>query len=164
MTSINYNNGKIYKIEPICEYDDGDIYIGSTTKQYLSQRMTAHRAKYNIFKNNKCTKTKSFDLFDKYGIENCKIVLLELVNVESKNELHQREAYFIRTLKCVNKYIPLRTDKQYREDNKEKIKKYREDNKEKIALQKKEYREANKEKIALKKKEAYKKKIEGGKI
>ena len=33
----NYNNGKIYKIEPICEYDEGDIYIGSTTKEYRSE-------------------------------------------------------------------------------------------------------------------------------
>ena len=36
----NYNNGKIYMIEPICEYEVGDIYIGSTTKQYLSQHFT----------------------------------------------------------------------------------------------------------------------------
>jgi hypothetical protein len=194
MTSINYNNGKIYKIEPICEYEDGDIYIGSTTKQYLSQRMTAHRAKYNQYKNNKCNKTKSFDLFDKYGIDNCQIVLLELVNVESKNELYQREAYYIRTLKCVNKYIPLRTGKEYRETNKEKIKEYdkeyreankekikkydkeykvankekikeyEEANKEKIKDQKKIWREANKEKIKEYSKQYYKKKIEGGKI
>ena len=24
---INYNNGKIYKIEPVCDHDEGDIYI-----------------------------------------------------------------------------------------------------------------------------------------
>jgi hypothetical protein len=28
-----YNNSKIYKIEPICEYDEGDIYIGSTIRK-----------------------------------------------------------------------------------------------------------------------------------
>ena len=35
---VNYNNGKIYKIEPL-NGEEGDIYIGSTTKEYLSQRM-----------------------------------------------------------------------------------------------------------------------------
>ena len=33
----NYNNSKIYKIEPTCEYDEGDIYIGSTNREYLCQ-------------------------------------------------------------------------------------------------------------------------------
>ena len=51
----------------------------------------------------------------------------------------------------LNKYIPARTLKEYREDNKEKIaekiKKYYEDNKEKIKEQKKEYYENNKEKL-----------------
>jgi ribosome-interacting GTPase 1 len=150
---INYNNGKVYKIEPICEYEEGDIYIGSTTKKYLSQRITKHRAAYNQYKNGGVKHATSFDLFDKYGIDNCQIVLLELVNVESKNELHQREAHYIRTLKCVNKIIPDRTLKEYRGDNKEKIalikKAWEEANKEKRTLQKKEYREANKEKLAL---------------
>jgi len=36
---VNYQNGKIYFIEPICEHEENERYIGSTTKQYLSQRM-----------------------------------------------------------------------------------------------------------------------------
>ena len=39
---INYSNGKIYKIEPI-NGEDGDVYVGSTTKEYLSQWMATHR-------------------------------------------------------------------------------------------------------------------------
>ena len=54
---INYNNGKIYKIEPIFEHDEKDIYIGSTTKQHLSQRMAFHRGGYKGWKNNKQNKT-----------------------------------------------------------------------------------------------------------
>jgi len=156
MTTTNYNNGKVYKIEPICEYDEGEIYIGSTTKQYLSQRFTAHRTAYNHSKNGGINKMSSFDLFDKYGIENCQIVLLELVNVNSKAELHQREAHYIRTLKCINRQIPNRSKKEYKEANKEKLalqnKAWREVNREKKALQEKNYREDNKEKIALKNK------------
>ena len=161
MTKINYNNGKVYKIEPIIDHDEGDIYIGSTTKQYLSQRMTAHRAQYNQFKKNKVKiNIRSYELFNKYGVENCNIILLELVNVNSKEELLMREAHYIKTLQCVNKVIPLRTLKEHYIDNKEKMslknKQYRDNNKEKI----KQYRDNNKEKMSLHKKDWYKKKKE----
>ena len=147
---INYKNGKIYKIEPTCEHDEGDVYIGSTTKQYLSQRMTAHRTMYKSFKDNKVNKrVRAYDLFDKYGIENCDIILLELVEANSRDELHIREAHFIKTIKCNNKMIPTRTQQEYYQDNKEKIseqeKQYRQDNKEKISEQKKQYHQNNKE-------------------
>ena len=117
---VNYNDGKIYKIEPICEHDEGDIYIGSTTKDYLSKRMVAHRDVYNKYKKGKYNFVTIFKLFDKYGIENCKIYLLESVNANSRDELLAREGYYIRTLKCVNKVIPDRTKKEYNE-------KYRQD-------------------------------------
>ena len=48
---VNYNNGKIYKIEPMCDHDEGDLYAGSTTKQYLSQCMGTHRSGYISYKN-----------------------------------------------------------------------------------------------------------------
>ena len=66
----NYSKGKIYKIEALNGEPD-DIYIGSTTKEFLSQRMTKHRSSYlrwsgsNSIKPNYVT---SFDVFDKYGI------------------------------------------------------------------------------------------------
>ena len=110
---VNYNDGKIYKIEPICEHDEGDIYIGSTTRDYLSSRMAIHRQVYNKYKKGKSHFITSFILFDKYGIENCKIYLLELVNANSRDELEAREGHYIRTLKCVNKLIAGRTKKEY---------------------------------------------------
>ncbi len=52
---------------------------------------------------------------------------------------------------CINKRIECRTQKEYREDNKDKIKerekKYRENNKEKIKEKDKKYREGNKEQL-----------------
>ncbi len=101
----NYNNGKIYKIEPICDHEENEIYIGSTTKQYLSQRFVYHRSNYKSWKNEKYHKITVFDLFEKYGVENCQIFLLELVNVNSKDELLAREGYFIKTLNCVNRCV-----------------------------------------------------------
>jgi hypothetical protein len=104
----------------------------------------------------KQTYTTSFNLFDKYEVENCEIVLVEDVKANSKDELFAREAYWIRELDCVNKKILGRTDKQYRDDNKEKLqeksKTYHEKNKEKIKERKKIYHEKNKEKIQEKNK------------
>ena len=143
----NYQNGKIYQIT---SYSGDKIYIGSTTKQYLSSRMDSHRSHYKRWKNGTCGKIMVYDMFDEYGVGNCKILLLELYPCNSNDELIAREGYFIRTIECVNKVTPGRTLKEYREDNKDKIsekaKQYREDNKDKISEKAKQYREDNKEK------------------
>jgi len=121
---VNYSNSKVYKIWSL----NGDkIYIGSTTKEYLSQRMDNHRSHYKSKK-----KITSSILFDEYGLENCKIELLEAKECNSKDELLQLEGKYIRELECVNKYIAGRTLKEYREDNKDKHLKWREDNKDKL--------------------------------
>ena len=60
---VNYNNGKIYKIEPL-NAEEGDIYIGSTTKKYLSQRIDYHRSNYKRFLIGKGYVTTSFKLFE----------------------------------------------------------------------------------------------------
>ena len=138
-----YNNSKIYKIEPIGDYEEGDIYIGSTTKKYLCERMAEHRKDYKRWKNGiDIRKCMSIILFEKYGVENCQIVLLEHVNVLTKDELKSKEGFYIRTLNCVNKYIPDRTTKEW---NKE----YYIQNKETIDKKNKEYRETHKEKLSV---------------
>ena len=71
MSKINYQNGKIYKIQ---SHVGDKIYIGSTTKQYLSQRMDRHRNKYKGWKKGKERLTNSFLLFDEYGLEICEVV------------------------------------------------------------------------------------------
>ncbi len=130
----DYSNGKIYKIEPICDYDEGDIYIGSTSQKYISQRFRNHKSNYNQWKLGKSNNTTAYNLFEKYGADNCQIVLIEKVECNTKDELYSREAFYIRTLKCINKHIPLRTDKEYYDENRELIinkhKIYRENNKE----------------------------------
>ena len=153
---VNYGNGKVYKIQRIG--GNSNIYIGSTTKQYLSQRMDKHRSDYKQHKAGKRGLTTSFIIFDKYGIENCEIVLLESVNCNSKDELLKRERYYIENNDCVNIMVPGRTYKEYYEDNKDKIvehrKKYYRENIDKIKDYRdknkdknKEYREKNKDKI-----------------
>jgi hypothetical protein len=122
---VNYGNGKIYKIEPICDHDENEVYIGSTTKRLLCQRMDTHRADYKLWLKGGRGKVMSFKLFDKYGVENCIITLLETARVRTKDQLKAKEVHFIQTIKCVNKHIPGRTHteicKQYRVENREQI-------------------------------------------
>jgi hypothetical protein len=146
---VNYSNGKIYKIEAIDAVEcDGNIYIGSTTKQYLSQRMDSHRQDYYLWKkgNAKVSKLKSFDIFEKFGVDTCRIILLETFPCKSKDELTSRESYYMKSLKCVNKVIPHRTREEYRIDNKEiikeKAKEYSIVNKDIIAIKKRKYKDS----------------------
>ena len=156
---VNYNDGKIYKIEPICVHDECDIYIGSTTKKYLSQRMDNHRCDYKRWKDCKCNKVTVYDIFDKYGVENCQIILIELVNASSKDELYAREKHHIKTLSCVNKVIIGRTRTEYLQDNKEhtaqRNKVYYDNNKTHIVEMSVNYYNNNKEAILEARKEYY---------
>ena len=94
---VNYNNSKIYKIQKIG--GNSDIYIGSTTKKYLSSRLADYKISY---KNNK-TNNKCFQVFELYGVNNCEIVLIETFPCNTKDELLKREKCYIGLLKCVNK-------------------------------------------------------------
>ena len=147
----DYANGRIYKIEPICEHDENEVYYGSTC-QLLCKRMDSHRSNYKSWKNGNHAKTFSYELFEKYSIENCKIYLVELYPCETKEELLAREGYYIKNNKCVNRMVAGRTQKQYYEEHRvtinERQKKYALDNKDKIKEYKDEYRQNNKEFIA----------------
>ena len=158
----DYQNGKIYKL---WSPEGDDIYIGSTTET-LCRRKAGHKTSYGTGQN-----LTSKILFEKYT--DVRIELIEEFPCDKKCKLIAREGHFIRTLNCVNKIIPDRTHKEWREDTKEqrrqyekhyqrnkehvreRDKKYRENNKEKLKEVKKEYYENNKEKI----KEQYSEKI-----
>ena len=149
----NYQLSKIYRIEPNNSECDGDVYYGSSCEPYLSRRMQNHRADYKRWLNGKRLKTTSFELFQKYGVENCSIILVEKFPCESKEELHAREKFYIKNNECINKHIPLRTKKEYREENADKIKQYFKINAEKIKEQKQQYNKKNAIKIKENKKE-----------
>jgi len=147
---MDYTRTKIYKI---MSHIGDKIYIGSTTKKHLSDRMAQHRYGYKQWKEGKIRKVMSFDLFDEYGVENCIIILLESISCNTKDEKNAKEAHYIRTSTCVNKTIPGRTDKEYQRDNKEKIqeyqRKYMEDpvHKAKYSEHQKNYYMRNKERL-----------------
>jgi len=116
---IDYNKGKIYKI--ICNIT-GLIYVGSTTKEYLTQRLSQHKRDYRKYLNGKRCYMTSYQILEN---GNYNIVLLESDNYNSKNELHSRERFYIENLDCVNKCIPCQTSKEYRIKNREKINIYK---------------------------------------
>ena len=124
-----YENGKIYKIT-----DTGynKVYVGSTCES-LSKRIERHRAKYSSYKTGKTNKNLSvFEIFDEFGIEDCKIELIENYPCSCKEELLRREGHYIKSIDCVNKVIPHRTE----EERKEVAREYYYKNKEKILLEK----------------------------
>jgi hypothetical protein len=127
-----HNKGKIYQIEPIQEHDENDKYIGSTTKTYLSERMAQHRYGYNKYKSNNLQRSTLYDIFDKYGIEYCKIILKEEYRCNTKDELLSRESYYVRNELCINKRVEDRTTEETKEHKKEHDKEYYEKNKESI--------------------------------
>ena len=112
--------------------------------------MTSHKRFFKSQRKGKSSKINSFVLFDKYGIENCKITLIESVAGTCFDDLKTREAHYIRALKCVNRVMPIRRreeiyeyQKQYNQSHKEKIKnynkKYREENHDAMNKQKRQY-------------------------
>ena len=107
-----YENGKIYKI-----VDTGynKCYVGSTCES-LSQRMARHRKDYaRYLKETYPTVITAFLIFDEYGIENCKIELIETHPCKTKEELLQREGHYIQTLECVNKTVVGRSKDEKKE-------------------------------------------------
>jgi len=144
-----YLNGKIYKLH---SYENELVYIGSTI-QTLSQRYGGHKTN---FKKNQTTTSKI--LFQ--NSENVIITLIKLFPCNCKSELEAEERKYIENIECVNKCIPTRTQKEYRQDNKEKLsehyKIYRQDNKEKLSEHYKIYYQNNKEMKSEQQQEYYK--------
>lgn len=142
---VNYSQAKIYKI---VDNTNGTIYVGSTCEPTLARRLAGHVGSYKSYLNGQYHYVTSFKILENNNYE---IVLLEKCDgVTSKDELKLRERHYIETLTCVNKYIPLRTTKEYYETHKEKKREndkiWREANKEKKRFLEKQWEEANKEK------------------
>ena len=116
---VNYQLGKIYKI---IDNTNGNIYIGSTCEPTLARRLSQHCGNYRFYLNKENKKNStSFKIIENNDYSIC---LIEKYPCNSKDELHAKERFYIENIKCVNKYIPNRTSKEYVQDNREKIKEY----------------------------------------
>lgn len=139
----DYGKGKIYTIR--CRTDDTLIYVGSTIQQ-LSVRWGKHKvdSRRELHKNSLIYKTINDEWWNWY------IELYELCPCNCKEELERKEGEIIRKIGTLNAQIQGRTQKEYYNDNKDKLlenkKEYYEINKEK----KKEYQKAYYEKSKIK--------------
>jgi hypothetical protein len=105
---VNYANGKIYKIVG----ETGATYYGSTTLS-LKDRLRCHLA------DNRTSASKII------GVMPYEMILVEDYPCESKKELGEREAWYIRENPCVNIGIPGRTHKQWKLENSKRIRDYK---------------------------------------
>tara|TARA_R110002049_G_scaffold260445_1_gene436361 strand:- start:246 stop:791 length:546 start_codon:yes stop_codon:yes gene_type:complete len=135
----DYSKAKIYKIE--CNITN-EVYYGSTI-QSLGMRLAIH--KYS-------KKCRAINIIDR-GNFNMKV--LEEYPCNSKKELETRERWWIENNVCINKIIPTRTTKEYRQDNREKLQVYFKQHTERKREYDKKYRDDNIEKIKQRKAEYY---------
>ena len=120
---VDYSKGQIYKV---CDDAFTACYIGSTVTP-LCKRFQSHKKHYTRYKDGKCRYTTIFDMFDIFGVSNCKIYWLEDFPCNSKKELQAREGHYIKNNECVNKRIEGRTWKEYYADKKEQLLQYKKD-------------------------------------
>jgi len=94
----NYNESKIYKL---ISSETDQIYIGSTTYHYLSDRFGNHKYDYRRWLSGDSKYLSAFEIL-KY--DDVKIILIESYSCNSKDELRAREQYWIEQNKdiCVN--------------------------------------------------------------
>jgi hypothetical protein len=159
----DYNLGCIYKIKHNEDYDDANIYIGSTCN--FTRRKFGHKTACNNEKDPRYNTPLYQYIRENGGWDYFIMIKLHDFQCENKYDLNVEERRMIDMLKPnLNKHKPTRTQKEYNQDNREKraehMKEYYEANREKIAEYNKEYREDNRGKIIEKRKEYYEAKRE----
>jgi hypothetical protein len=150
---VNFANGKIYAV---CV--DGEVYVGSTTKTRLCSRRYEHvsRSRDPRYANNSLY-AKINSIETKWlGIH---LELLEEYSCETKDQLHSKEAEWVRKIDTLNHIIPCRTHKECREEKKaeiaEKRKHHYEQHKSEYADGQRIYNEHNQAKVAERRKQYY---------
>lgn len=147
--------GKIYKI---ISGQGEECYIGSTFDE-LRYRFRGHKSHYDLWKQGKHNNVSVYDLFEKYGVDECKCILIKEYDVIDRKHLEVYETLWINKLKktCVNKLHPFFIKKLYKKqyfmNNKDNIyikqKRYLEENKESINEYRKQYYENNKNNVRI---------------
>ena len=150
--TATYQNAKIYRI---VSDQTNMIYIGSTIDK-LNKRLTNHICNYNKYLNGNKMYCSSYEIlkYDDYKIE-----LIELYPCDNKNELHEKEQYYLTFYKdiCVNKQkaytglTKIEYNKERYQNNKDKIQEYKKEyyqlNREKLLERNRKYKQDNKDKI-----------------
>lgn len=132
---VNYLNGKIYKSS-----QTDKAYVGSTTKLYLSQRMSEHKADYG--RSQRWNKVLASAEIVKYS--DCEIILLESFPCNTKDELRAWEEHWKKeTINCINKLKCFVTEFEAKEHKKC----YYKQHKTELDAKRKDYYKENRSKI-----------------
>jgi hypothetical protein len=140
----------IYKIVHAINPDEYDVYVGHTTN--IQSRKRCHKSYCNNLNSKKYNLKVYKFIRENGGWDNFEILEIEKYPCNSKDEARQKEQEWCYKLNSkLNCEIPNRTNKEWREDNRDKInekaKIYREDNREKRLEYNKQYRQDNREKL-----------------
>ena len=127
-----YSQGKIYKITGTDSEGNLLTYIGSTTKEYLSQRLSKHNSNYKDYKKDKYGYMASYPILD---LEDCIITLIQLYPCSCREELRMIERKYYDEYDCVNIKKPYIS----KEETKDKRKHYLIENANKLKEQQKQY-------------------------
>jgi len=116
----NYANSKIYKLTGTNLDGNSITYYGSTTKHYLTSRLSQHKYEAKIGNNKSSQQVVE--------CKDCQITLIELFPCGSKDELTARERVYVENNPCINKNMPGRSQneskKNWRINNPEYHKEY----------------------------------------
>ena len=118
----DYTNSKIYIIESL---EGGLYYIGSTCCD-LKKRMANHRSRHMATLNGVAAYTTASEVMD---YQDARISLVEDFPCDRKEQLDAREAHYIRhgsptfspNGRCVNRYIPGRSQADRYKENRDEI-------------------------------------------
>lgn len=141
MDTMGYDTGKIYKLQ--CS--DGKYYFGSTIRP-LAARLSSHKyASKNAETNN------TYKHINTIGWDKVTIVLVELFPCETKQQLLQRELWFINEHKhddlCLNTRNPLSDNTpEAKQKHKDNCKEYYVQHRDELLQKRREYQNENREK------------------
>ena len=146
--AIDYSKTVIYKI--VCkDLNVNYKYVGQTTN--LNKRRNQHKTACNNESDKRHHLYVYQNIRDNGGWENWIVVEVEKYPCKDFNEAGKRERFHIEQFGNLNKVIPTRTDKEYRETHKTHISEYQkihyQENKKTLSQQQKIYRENNREAI-----------------
>jgi len=141
MDTMGYEAGKIYRLQ--CS--DGKYYFGSTIRP-LAARLSSHKhSSKNTDTNN------AYKHINTIGWDNVMITLVELFPCETKQQLLQRESWFIDEHKndplCLNTRNPVKDNTpEAKEQHKEKCKEYYQQHRNEMLQKRRNYQVENREK------------------
>ena len=108
-TKNKYANAKIYKVE----FPDGKVYIGSTVAS-ISGRFSRHKTHYKMYKAGNFHNVSIFDYFELFGVDSCKLSLVESFPCDNIKDLQLREGYYIKNDdNVINHNVAGRTRKEW---------------------------------------------------